>query len=193
MDNRQSLQEYLSHFRTVEEKRKVYFAIFREMHRYHNNGEYFPKLTFRNIRICYTNASDIHFSRYEKIGFRPALEIIEIKMKNILELAQLMVCSFIEYDFDNPIICMEVLEKNLNELSGSFHPVDFEYLKRVLVDKEYIYYDDYICKLENPNVSSFQEKRSVSENEQAFTNYFLLVVNLAVVLLIFSSMLLYLS
>lgn len=189
MDNRQSLQEYLSNFRTIEEKRKVYFYVSCAMHHIHNDGEYFPRLLFRDIRLCYTNITDVHFAGYQKIGFHKIEETLAIKMKNILELAQLMVCSYIDYDFNNPIIFMEVLEKNLDSLESFFHPHDFTYLKKVIVDKEYIYYDDYISRLENSN--NFQVFES---NIQGFTNYFLLIVNITTISigLIFLVFLLYL-
>lgn len=192
MDNRQNLQEYLSQFRTVSEKRKIYFFISRSMHRYHNDGEYIVHLNFRNIRICFTNNTDVLFSNYQKIGFRPIEETIEMKFKNIVELAQLMVCSYIEYDFKNPVICLEVLEKELEKLESVFHPDDFKYLKKVLILKEFVYYDDYISRLENPNVPVFQEKKLISEGEQAFTSYFLLIINITVIIMLFASILLYL-
>ena len=68
MDNRLNLEEYLRSFKSDDEKRKVFFAISEEMHRYHNNGCYLGNLSFQTVSVCFTNSTDIKFLYYDKIG-----------------------------------------------------------------------------------------------------------------------------
>jgi len=192
MNNRLSLYEYLSSFKTVSEKRQVFYAIFEEMHRYHNNGEYIPNLSFQTISVCFTNPTDIHFAYYEKIGNRPIQEVLNLKFQNILLVSQMMVCSFMEFDYSMPLVCISVLEQQLTDLKSHLHPVDYVYFEKVFIQKEYLYYDDYIRNLGKDTFLSLKEKRGATESEQAFTCYLLLTINLIVVGMIFACMFLYL-
>lgn len=193
MDNRISLQEYLTSFRTVEEKRQVFYAIFEEMHRFHNNGEYILNLSYKSVSVCFTNPADIHFAHYQKIGNRPMQEVLDIKFQNILKLSQMMICSFLDCDCFTSLVCISVLIEKLSTLKSVLHQIDYAYYERVLLEKEFLYYDDYIRGYGKDHYPPFKEKRLISEKEQAFTSYLLLIINLLVVLMIFSCMFLYLS
>ena len=188
MDNRISLEEYLSSYRTMAEKRKVFLAISKEMHRFHNDGKRILRFHYRTIGVCFTNPTDIKFASYEKIGKATMEEIMQMKFDNIQTLAIMAIGSFLDsYDYRLPLLSLDVLKENLDTLEHFFHPDDFIYFKRVLFLKEQLYYDDYIQQLEGDDVTV------ASSGNQAFTNYFLLIINLAVVLLLIGYILLFLS
>lgn len=193
MDNRMSLEEYLSNFRTVAEKRAVFYAVFEEMHRYHNNGEYLTKINFQTISVCFTNPADIHFSHYQKIGNRPIQEVLNLKFQNIMWVSQMMISAFMEHDSTISPICREVITSEFSNLKKFLHPEDYVYFENVFLQKEFLYYDDYIRNQGKDKYIELTEKRSISPDEQAFTTYLLLTINLAVVSMIFACICMYLS
>ncbi len=190
MDNRLSLQEYLSSYKTDLEKRQVFYAVFEEMHRFHNNGEYLTELSFQTVSVCFTNPTDIHFSHYKKIGTRPIQEVLDLKFQNILLLSQMMISSFLE-NGTSRMLCLKVIKENLPSLKKFLASDDYPYFERVFLQKEYLYYDDYMRELSGDE-RPFLEKRSASTQEQAFTTYLLLAINLVVVTLILACIFLYL-
>lgn len=174
MDNRISLAEYLSSYRSIYEKRKVFYAISKEMHRIHNNGEYITNLSYQSISVCFTNPTDIRFSFSQKIGQVGIEEVMKIKFSNIKRLAHIAICSFLDnFDYRGALLNLEVLKKELNQIRLCYHLDDFKYFERVLFQDEYLYYDDYIEEIEGTG-------KDVSHvSESAFTNYFFLSINLA--------------
>lgn len=185
MDNRISLAEYLSSYRTVPEKRKVFYAISREMHRFHNNGEVILNLNYQTIGVCFTNPTDIKFASYEKIGNVSIEEVLKIKFNNIKTLTVMAICSFLDsYNYNLPLMNLDVLKENFNSLTSYFYKDDLVYFQKIIFEDEYLYYDDYIRGIDGDN-DKFIEKH-VEQNDAAFTNYFLLVINLAVVLMLMS-------
>ncbi len=182
MDNRISLGEYLSSYRVVSEKRKVFYAISRELHRYHNDGFYILDLSFQTISVCFTNPYDIHFSKIERIGKVPIEEVLKIKQENIKKLCHLMICSYLDsFNYQGSLVDFEVLKNNFTSLGKYYHKDDFSYFEKILFSQEYLYYDDYLQSLDG-NHTPFLEKPAPSNG--AFASYFLLIINLTVALLI---------
>lgn len=179
MDNRISLAEYLSSYRSIYEKRKIFYAISKEMHRIHNNGEYITNLSFQSISVCFTNPTDIRFFNSKKIGQVSIEKVMEIKFHNMKKLAHIAICSYLDnFDYRGMILDLEVLKKGFSQIKHCYHSDDFKYFERVLFQDEYLYYDDYIEDLEGTS----NEVSSVSEG--AFANYFLLSINLAIVVIL---------
>lgn len=179
MDNRISLAEYLSSYRSIYEKRKVFYAISKEMHRIHNNGEYITNLSFQSISVCFTNPMDIRFSNFKKIGQVSIEEVMEIKFRNIKKLAHMKICSYLDnFDYRGTILNLEVLKKEFSQIKHCYHLDDFKYFERVLFQDEYLYYDDYIEDLEG------MSKEVVNVGEGAFVSYFLLTINLAIMVIL---------
>lgn len=175
MDNRISLAEYLSSYRSIYEKRKVFYAISKKMHQVHNNGEYISNLSFQSISVCFTNPTDIRFANYKKIGQVSIEEVMKIKFENVKKLAHLAVCSYLDnFDYRGAVLNIEVLKKEFNQLKHCYHLDDLKYFEKVLFGAEYLYYDDYIEDLEGTTKESF------GNDEGAFTNYFLLFVNIGI-------------
>lgn len=178
MDNRINLAEYLSSHRVVDEKRKIFYVIFKEMHRLHNNGEYITKLSFQSISVCFTNILDIKFGYCEKIGKMPLEEVMKLKISNIRLLTHMMMCSFLDsFDYNTALLNMGVLISNLDSIKNCYHKDDLDYFKEVMENENYLYYDDYRNKLEGITPES-------NNDEGAFANYFLLIMNLMIVVIL---------
>ena len=177
MDNRVSLAEYLASFRSVSEKRKVFYAAFREMHRLHNNGEYLTKLSFHKVAVCFTNNTDVKFNSYDKIGKMSMEDVMNLKLSNIRMLTHMMMCSFLDsFDYNGQLLDMGVLLSSLDSIKSCYHEDDLKYFKEIMEQDSYLYYDDYINDIEGIVVD-------VSNEEGAFANYFLLVMNLVVIVI----------
>lgn len=177
MDNRISLAEYLSGYRSISEKRKVFYATFKEMHRLHNNGEYITKLSFNSIAVCFTNNLDVKFGFYEKIGKMSLENVMKLKISNIRLLTHMMMCSFLDsFDYSMQLLDIGVLISSLDSIKNCYHKDDLDYFKEVMSGENYLYYDDYRNKLEGI-------EPEVSIDEGAFTNYFLLIMNLVIVVI----------
>lgn len=192
MDNRLSLEEYLRGFRSIDEKRSVFYAIFEEMHRYHNNGCYIKNLSFQTISVCFTNPTDIKFLYYEKIGKNSLTDILNFKRQNIFTLSRLMISSFLDCTDRIVVLNPEVIKSEFFKFKSVLRLEDYNYLEKVFIEDEYIYYDDYIRSITGENPKPFVEKKRISENEEAFTSYLLLTINIVVILMILSCILLYL-
>lgn len=193
MDNRLNLEEYLRSFHSIDEKRRVFYAIFEEMHRYHNNGYYIKNLSFQTISLCFTNFTDIKFLYYEKIGRYSLTDVLNYKQQNIITLATLMISSLIDNSNHLVLLNIDVIKNDFYKFKDILSEVDYNYLDKIFNNREYLYYDDYIRSITQKNPKPFLEKVKISESEEAFTNYLLLTINLVVVLLVFSCLFLYLS
>jgi len=186
MDNRISLEEYLSGYRSIYEKRKVFYAISKEMHRIHNNGEYLTNLSFQSISVCFTNPNDIRLSFSNKIGQVSIEEVMKIKFCNIKMLAHMALCSYLDnFDYHSSLLNLDILQKEFNLIKHCYHQDDFKYFEKVLFQDDYLYYDDYIEEIEGTS------KDVVDESEGAFTNYLFLVANLAIVVILILSIFLF--
>lgn len=192
MDNRLNLEEYLRSFHDVQEKRRVFYAIFEEMHRYHNNGCYITNLSFQTISLCFTNPTDIKFLSYEKIGRTSLTDVLNFKYQNILILARLMISALMDNSNQLVLLNLDVIKNDFHKFKSMLSQVDYNYFERVFIKEEYLYYDDYIRSITEDNPKPFVEKVRISENEEAFATYLLLTINLAVVFMVFSCILLYL-
>lgn len=193
MDNRLNLEEYLSGFHNIDEKRKAFYAIFEEMHRYHNNGCYIQKLSFQTISLCFTNPTDIRFIYYDKIGKYSLIDVLNFKRQNILTLAIMMISSFVDDSNNLILLNLEVIKNDFDKIKSMLSEVDYNYFELVFIKEEYIYYDDYIRSITDKNPKPFVEKMKVTESEEAFTTYLLLTINIVVVFMIFCCILLYLK
>ena len=193
MDNRLNLEEYLHSFKSDDEKRKVFFAISEEMHRYHNNGCYIGNLSFQSVSVCFTNSTDIKFLYYDKIGRLSLEDVLSHKKNNILNLAIMMLSALLYNSNHLVVLNIDVIKKDFDKFKSILSEVDYKYFESVFIKDEYLYYDDYIRSITQMNPKNKKKKMKVSENEEAFTTYFLLIVNLTVVLMVFSCILLYLS
>lgn len=193
MDNRLNLEEYLRSFKSDDEKRKVFFAISEEMHRYHNNGCYIGNLSFQTVSVCFTNSTDIKFLYYDKIGKLSLEDVLNHKKNNILNLAIMMLSALLYNSNHLVVLNVDVIKKDFDKFKSILSEVDYNYFESVFIKDEYLYYDDYIRSITQTNPKPFVEKMKVSENEEAFTTYLLLMINLTVVLMIFSCILLYLG
>lgn len=192
MDNRLNLDEYLHGFHNVQEVRKVFYAIFEEMHRYHNNGCYITNLSFQTISLCFTNPTDIKFLSYEKIGRNSLTDVLKFKHQNVLMLSRLMISSLVYNSNHLIMLNFDFIKQNFNNFRDILTPIDYDYFDRVFNKQEYLYYDDYIRDNCSDNSKFFVEKMKVNE-EEAFTTYFLLTINLVVVFMILGCMFLYLT
>lgn len=193
MNNRLNLEEYLHSFRSTDEKRKIFYAIFEQMHRYHNNGCYINKLSFQTISLCFTNITDIKFLYYDKIGKYSLNDVLNLKRQNILTLAIMMISSLVDESNNLITLNFEVIKNNFSKLKDVLSEIDYNYFELIFIKNEYIYYDDYIRNMIDKNPKPFVEKIRVSENEEAFTTYLLLTINLVIIIMLFSCILLYLG
>jgi len=193
VDNRLNLEEYLRGFHSPLEKRRVFYAIFEEMHRYHNNGCYIKNLSFQTISLCFTNPTDIKFPYYEKIGKYNLSDVVELKRQNIVNLSILMISAFLDYTDKIVVLNYEVIKNEFNKFKDIIYLEDYQYFEKVFVNEEFVYYDDYIRNKNVNNPKPFVEKMKVSENEEAFTTSLLLTINLVVVVMVLSCIILYLS
>lgn len=193
MDNRLNLEEYLHSFHSIEEKRKVFYAISEEMHRYHNNGCYIKDLSFQTISLCFTNPTNIKFLSYEKIGRYSLTDVLNLKKQNIICLAIMMISSLLDNQDHLVILNIEFIKNNFDRFENILTEDDYKYFELIFKKDEHLYYDDYIRNITQENPRPFVEKIRISENEEAFTNCLLLTINIVIILMVLSCFLLYLS
>lgn len=181
MNNRLNLEEYLYGIKDYNKKRDILRSISIKMHKFHNDGYLLKDISLRTINLGFTNPTDVSFSycsRFDKVSME---DMIDYKMKNVISLAVLMLSLLVDSDNNMVILNIDVIRGNFDRFKDLLEEDDFNYLKRVLIDGEFLYYDDFVSQNNN-----------ISDSEGAFVSCFLLTVNIVVILLLSSCIWLYL-
>ncbi len=189
MDNRVNLIEYRRSYRSKEEIRNILYNLSKDMKRHHQNGEYIDDFSPRTISVCWTNPTDVVFTKYRRFGQIPLSDIITFKINDIKKLSLLAFCLFLDdYDLENGLLNMDVVKNSIGDNLNIFIDIDRDYYKSVFSSGNMFYYCDYvdgrISKLEDNN------KNSTMNSELGVASYVILFsimsLTLIMMLLFFS-------
>ena len=148
MDNRVNIAMYRNSYRNNKELMMVLYYLSRDMKRHHKNGEYITDFSPRTVSVCWTNSSDIYFTKYQRFGNIALSKIIDIKINNIRMFAILAFCLFNrKYNLESGLIDVNNFrEKFLNNLDDFFDN-DKDYYRLIFETDSICYYCDYIDKV----------------------------------------------
>ena len=117
------------------------------MKRHHHNGEYITDFSPRTISVCWTNNSDVYFTKYQRFGNIALSNIIDMKISNIRMFANLAFCLFNrEYNLESGLIDVNVLRESILKNLDVFLDSDKDYYKSIFDNDNIYYYCDYIDK-----------------------------------------------
>lgn len=187
MDNRVNLIDYRKSYRSKEEIRNILYSLSKDMKKHHQNGEYISDFSPRTISVCWTNSTDVLFTKYRRFGQIPLSDVIDLKINDIKKFALLSFCLFLDdYNLENGFLNMEVVKNSIEDNLNIFIESDRDYYKNVFKSDKLFYYNDYIDERVNltkiDNIDN--DSSTVNKKELGVTNYFLLCSIVAITFMI---------
>lgn len=166
------------HF-SKEKKREAFVLMDIMLKRMHNSN--LMVQNFDPKKITYQDGF-YYFENVSLISNVSAESKEEAILKNVLGLANLALCSYLEdYKLENGLLNYEVISDNFNALETFLPEEDRAYYKSLLVDSykshrlsnDTIYYSDYIIKHHNTSISKNSSLAYVKATEvgRAFASY----------------------
>lgn len=167
MDNRVNLIDYKKSYRSKEELRNILYNLSKDMKKHHQNGEYVYDFSPRTISVCWTNPTDVVFTKYKRFGHVGLSDIIMFKVNDIRKLALLAFCMFLDdYNLENGYLNIDVVKDSILDNLNIFMAIDRDYYRSVFFSDNMFYYCDYVdgkfSKPDNDNTSVNSELGAVS-------------------------------